>query len=898
MARKRQKTQSNRVLTLPELLQATQHDVHQLIANQVHNERVTAELEADLLVILMRWVEAGQAYQQLQLDVWRVKEKLAYCQFQQKQLAESLANWRSGPARQSPIAHCVHAFCLLDGKRWVPDSLRSEIKALLRSALREICNAPAEAFDLLDRYYLDGSEDLGQRVAWLTDAVEHFPRCPDVLVAYARLSLIHPFASVNETIQRLLNGMDGDTHPKLVWLTYRIALRAQHETSHQLHDWLYENVNPRSARWLTLAIADEHIKRQDWEVAGTLIAGVERDGPELHTFHDGREYEDWEIVACAVGAQLAIALIRGDSHAISDRAAAFAEVLRHMPNDWRGGTGLLLREYPHPFWIGGELFDYQSSFDLQVHRDQILAAVGAPDIRGCLRLIWAHHARDDNGDLTDDGIAQIDLAATEWQHPLVDEARYEVARLRGQWRAAGEALTRFEIYRHAYGGNMSSLVSELPLDDVRKTQVRDFVQGFRQAVRAVPTSENLEGAVSVYAQGIRAQLLKHKLHDEMLDSLTDLKAHGASGLGFDLGLANDYLKRYGAAKAAYWTDVPDLSEGAIKNLLRIAEIENSDVDLIRLEQQVAAQRERADEEQATKFDSLVEEIAVRRQKVMNSPGYRKKAKIAEALARYPEEILLSRIDELSFDEALMLVSLVRACGGIEQDLTLEPFEWSENPLAPDSYDCRGIFKLLEKGVIAISGDTTDKAFWTDGEDIGFYFEKVRWRVAFEVPRLIREIEEVAATGAWPDRWLHEAPEVTLSFAISECLTYLSYCAQKRQLEAPQGEKTQRVFANVLRDYSVSQVYGLIWRSAANALDYLVREGVPRYQASNSMVNRIQTSADRARAEQWDIKRYSRPDDCRRTQLSHTLFDMFLSIGDRGFHERLGDVILPNGDGIF
>ena len=73
-----------------------------------------------------------------------------------------------------------------------------------------------------------------------------------------------------------------------------------------------------------------------------------------------------------------------------------------------------------------------------------------------------------------------------------------------------------------------------------------------------------------------------------------------------------------------------------------------------------------------------------------------------------------------------------------------------------------------------------------------------------------------------------------------------------------------------------------WSAARNAAAYYQRGGVSKPQASNSMVGRCRTHADKAKVDGWTIKPYGRNHDRPRSELSHVLHDVFLKIGEQGF----------------
>ncbi|MGF6758249.1 hypothetical protein [Paraburkholderia sp. GAS42] len=883
--------------TLPQLLAA---DVGSLQASVKVTTKMSederSELHADLLANSEQWVDATHAYEALRRATWRTKEKLAYCLFRQGDNSGALAVFSQAPAKQSPVAHCFHIYCLLDGKQWVPDDVKPQVKQILASALSEIRLAPRAAFRLLDILYGSSNDDAEQRQAWLTQAIDLYPTSPDVLSAYARLAIAHPFESLENVSNRLVANAHENTSPLFIWLAYTVAVRAGADAAEGLLDNLRRRADLENNRWLSLAAAEEQFTAGNWDAATKLYVEVERGGAEFRRY-GGSERHDWEIVAYASRGRLAVALSMNDESLIHQRAIEFEKNVRRTSDEWRYAGDGIMGGSPRPFWIENEMFNYEPWFNLLPHRDRLLNSVITSESRGFLRLVWAQFERDEEGEFTADGCEQIDLASQELTHPMLGEALYEVARRRGDWLAAGKALTRFEIFRELEKEWIGDSIYMGVLEKEKKKHVRDFVKGFRDAVQHVSMQTELEAAVCFYEEVLRQPLLDHKLHEEMLQLLSDLKARAELDIGFDYALVNDLLGRHDIAKDGYWSLAPEMPETAVKNLLRIASIQRSDADMIRLEQMIAGELASVEGERRQTLESLAQSVAENRTKLSNDPVIVKKAAIAAELARYPGVVQVSHLTELPFEEALTLISLFRVCGDLQQDLSLEPYGSSETPFAPDSHDTQGVFGLMKRGLISVSPDTSDDAFDFSNGEIAYFFHRIRWLVTAETLDFIDRIEQVAASGLWPGRWFRDAPNVVLSFAMSECLTYLAHCADERKMQAPQGEKTRFTVANVLRDHSVAQAYALIWRSAANAADYLVRSGVPRAQAANSIVTRLQTMVDRGRAEGWEVKGYGRSKGCPRSQMSHVLYDVFLKVGERGFHDCLTEINLPNGNPV-
>ena len=71
----------------------------------------------------------------------------------------------------------------------------------------------------------------------------------------------------------------------------------------------------------------------------------------------------------------------------------------------------------------------------------------------------------------------------------------------------------------------------------------------------------------------------------------------------------------------------------------------------------------------------------------------------------------------------------------------------------------------------------------------------------------------------------EALELWKEIAVAECIEYLQYQLDKVNFEFTPGEKTYKTFEIILNDFSVSQIYGIIWRSVADASKLYLEKGI-------------------------------------------------------------------------
>lgn len=157
-----------------------------------------------------------------------------------------------------------------------------------------------------------------------------------------------------------------------------------------------------------------------------------------------------------------------------------------------------------------------------------------------------------------------------------------------------------------------------------------------------------------------------------------------------------------------------------------------------------------------------------------------------------------------------------------------------------------------------------------------------WQLASQTMARIVEIEEACLSGNWPSAWREQVPAFARELARDECLAYLRHCADDRSLPLPSGEKTMLMIDNALSTFSVAQAYSIFWQGAAAASDFKQRKGVSALHAGNTIIGNCQRRLDSARTQNWDVKSYTRTRDVSRSQLSITLHDTFLGIGEKAF----------------
>lgn len=126
--------------------------------------------------------------------------------------------------------------------------------------------------------------------------------------------------------------------------------------------------------------------------------------------------------------------------------------------------------------------------------------------------------------------------------------------------------------------------------------------------------------------------------------------------------------------------------------------------------------------------------------------------------------------------------------------------------------------------------------------------------------------------------------------MQESLAYLEHILNEHNLPFKPGEKTRLILEKGLQHFSVSQMYAIIWSTGNKAAAYYMRGNVPKQQAANSMVSRMESHIDRALAENWEVKPYGRLFDLPQSVLSRLVFNSLLGTSDGGFKLKLNELL--------
>jgi len=261
--------------------------------------------------------------------------------------------------------------------------------------------------------------------------------------------------------------------------------------------------------------------------------------------------------------------------------------------------------------------------------------------------------------------------------------------------------------------------------------------------------------------------------------------------------------------------------------------------------------------------------------------------ITQSYSSEPAQIVL---EALSLELAVYLLSFIRFCAN--EDLTcakpLGATNFHESLSPQNKFDYDILRSLYHEGIIKVYPGSPIEAFSGDRAET-FYLDKVFWILPVlpntDHPKfLAMRLEEMFRINSFPHEWFDESLQLWRKIALNECLQYLENSLAEHNLSLTVGEKTTLVINSLLEDYSVGQIFNMIWRSAKDAAAFLVRKEVTKQHAANTVVGAIQRYGENAKVQGWEVKSYRRPFNCPQSMISQVFFDSVLKIGEAGFNQ--------------
>ena len=257
---------------------------------------------------------------------------------------------------------------------------------------------------------------------------------------------------------------------------------------------------------------------------------------------------------------------------------------------------------------------------------------------------------------------------------------------------------------------------------------------------------------------------------------------------------------------------------------------------------------------------------------------------------YDLNIVPVNYSELNFREKVFLGALLRTSLSEDMEVIL-PLNDAERELAPTIGYIKEILSyLIGRGVISVDSNSSIDAFLDSNEekDIEFpnvyYITMVKYRINIVGDEDIKNIlSKIINPKSFSDADKEDALNIWKEIALEECIEYFEYQMKSVRFDFNIEEKTIAIFKDLLENFSVSQIYGIIYKSVANATKYYQESSVSKKQAANSVIGGYQRYAERAMINNWELAKYSRIKELPQSMISEFFFDRVIGVGSLGFN---------------
>lgn len=238
---------------------------------------------------------------------------------------------------------------------------------------------------------------------------------------------------------------------------------------------------------------------------------------------------------------------------------------------------------------------------------------------------------------------------------------------------------------------------------------------------------------------------------------------------------------------------------------------------------------------------------------------------AERLTRRREELIRERyaygeetdidVSSLTLSQAVKLLALIRARATEDMRALRSEVEARREVAlgasSPHSVDI--LRELYRANLIEPHPSSTVNAFeWEGEDDTGLILDRVRFtlsgRPALGFATVTRELAQALKGGpdSWPETWKAEQGVLWRELVHAEALANLEYQLRDHRLEPHLGEKTDETLRALVEDYSLGQIWNLIWQGVSSAASFKQKAARP----TNDHAVNVATSTLRKRGEHY------------------------------------------------
>ena len=239
-----------------------------------------------------------------------------------------------------------------------------------------------------------------------------------------------------------------------------------------------------------------------------------------------------------------------------------------------------------------------------------------------------------------------------------------------------------------------------------------------------------------------------------------------------------------------------------------------------------------------------------------------------------------KLSDISFFDRIYLGALLQYFIS-ENQKYIEPIGWDTNFAINNKHSMEILENLEEKKIIKISEKTNREKLNVDPleDHINYYNEDMCWALNLAdetgLPSVLTQIKKSA-----------KDPDMVLSFwmqiASVECADYFEYMVSKYfHYNFTCQERSFSLFGDLLKKFSVSQVYFLIYCSINRTGMYKMEHKINNRHAVNIALQKIRGLSEKFSKEGAKCSEYNRIKG--ESLLSRFFFYDFLEIGERGFY---------------
>lgn len=255
-----------------------------------------------------------------------------------------------------------------------------------------------------------------------------------------------------------------------------------------------------------------------------------------------------------------------------------------------------------------------------------------------------------------------------------------------------------------------------------------------------------------------------------------------------------------------------------------------------------------------------------------------------------ENIKPINLKDIHLVDKIFLGTVLR--GGLDESyLEIKGEKVYNNKIAPTTPVCRHILKtLLDKNILVVNPNSPLEGFEKGNDFPKYYFlNKVKY--------IVNIVDDKMSYNEIIDSLINLKVEYNIEnsnhlyglwnfVALNESIEYLQHSIEKANFgEFQPGEKTISILKELLNNFSVAEIYYIIYHSITKSIKYYHENNITIQHARNTVITNIQNYGERIIANNWEITKYRRSYECKQSILSQFLFNRILEIGEEGFNSK-------------